>query len=55
MTTGPDDRPPLTSERPAPPDSHEEAPDVPVPPPDERDRPDGTAVSDNAGLVEPPD
>ena len=54
--TGTDSEPPLAPDPPEPPGPAVEAPDPPpVDPPDERDIPDGTAVSTEAGTVEAPD
>jgi len=50
-----DAQPPLSPDPPEPPGQDVEAPDLPVDPPEERDNPDGTAVSDEAGTVEAPD
>jgi hypothetical protein len=50
-----DPQPPLSPDPPDPPGGHVEAPDIDVEPPDDRDTPDGTAVSSEAGAVEAPD
>ncbi len=48
-------RPPLNPEPPPPPGQDIEAPDIRVETPDNRDRPDGTAVNATAGTEEAPD
>jgi hypothetical protein len=48
-------RPPLNPDPPAAPGQDVEAPEIEVDPPDDRDIPDGTAVSTTAGAVEAPD
>jgi hypothetical protein len=46
---------PLTPDPPSPPGQDIEVPDLPVEAPEDQDIPDGTAVSEDAGMLEAPD